>query len=110
MATVSAESFKSDKCTKKEAIQFLQDNAAVKFLQEQKLFGKLQAIAKGSSKDKVLTALEKFEADPEARKGDGDDDLNAALEATKALKIKEAEDKKEAKEAAKVRNISILIS
>eukprot|EP00116_Pleurobrachia_bachei_P011257 sb/3471519/ len=52
-------------------------------------------------KDKVLTALEKFEADPDARKGDGDDDLNAALEATKALKIKEAEDKKEAKEAAK---------
>ena len=102
MATVSAEAFKSDKCTKKEAIQFLQENAAVKFLQDQKLFGKLQAIAKGSSKDKVLTALEKFESDPEARKGEGDADLNAALEATKALKLKEAEEKKAEKEAAKV--------
>ena len=34
------------------------------FLQEHKMFGKLAAIAKGSSKDKVVAALTAFEADP----------------------------------------------
>lgn len=127
---VSAEDFKSDKCSKKEAISFLQDNASVQvcdlsmavwileliiiiesifsqFLKDKKLFGKLQAIAKGSSKDKVLSALEAFEADPEAKKS-GDDNLEEALVATKALKIKEEEAKKNQKEAAKVNNLVIL--
>ena len=36
----------------------------LQFLKDQKLFGKLQAIAKGSSKDKVLNALTAFESDP----------------------------------------------
>ena len=37
------------------------------FLKDTKLFGKLQAIAKGSSKDKVLNALTAFESDPAVR-------------------------------------------
>jgi len=101
MTSVTAEDFKSEKVSKKQAISFLQENASVKFLQDHKLFGKLAAIAKGSSKDKVLTAFAAFESDPEAKKGDEDLDLNAALEATKALKLKENEAKGAAKEAAK---------
>jgi len=102
MATVTVDDFKSDKVSKKEAIAFLQENATVQFLKDQKLFGKLQAIAKGSSKDKVLNALTAFESNAEARKGDEDADLAEALEQTKALKIKEEEAKKNQKEAAKV--------
>jgi len=102
MASVTVDDFKSDKVSKKEAIAFLQENATVQFLKDQKLFGKLQAIAKGSSKDKVLNALTAFESNAEARKGDEDADLAEALEQTKALKIKEEEAKKNQKEAAKV--------
>ncbi|XP_063675769.1 peptidyl-prolyl cis-trans isomerase FKBP3-like [Bolinopsis microptera] len=101
MAAVTVDDFKSEKVSKKEAIAFLQENATVQFLKDQKLFGKLQAIAKGSSKDKVLNALTAFESDPVARKGDEDADLAEALEQTKALKIKEDEAKKNQKEAAK---------
>jgi len=73
----------------------------LQFLKDQKLFGKLQSIAKGSSKDKVMNALTAFEASPEAKKGDTDADLAEALEQTKALKLKEEEAKKNQKEAAK---------
>lgn len=107
MSAVTFEDFKAEKFSKKEAIAFLQENASVKFLQDKKLFGKLAAIAKGSSKDKVLSALESFEADPEAKKGTEDGDLAEALEQTKALKIKEEECKKNQKEAAKEAESSV---
>jgi len=97
---ITAEDFRSDKCTKKQAISYLQENASVQFLQDNKLFGKLAPIAKGSSKDKVLTALAAFEADSGAKKGDDDADLSEMLEKTKALKVKEDNAKKNAKEAA----------
>jgi len=97
---VTLEDFKAEKFSKKQAVSYLQENASIKFLQDHKLFGKLAPIAKGSSKDKVTSALEAFENDPSAKKASGDEDLNAALEATKALKIKEVAAKGAAKEDA----------
>nr|CAB3246464.1 peptidyl-prolyl cis-trans isomerase FKBP3-like [Phallusia mammillata] len=58
MATVerkwSDEVLASDTVSKKDVVQFLQENAAPKFLQEQKLQGSLKNVTKTSKKDHLI--------------------------------------------------------
>ncbi|XP_065183109.1 peptidyl-prolyl cis-trans isomerase FKBP3-like [Sycon ciliatum] len=60
VSTYTEEQMASDDVSKKDIVTFLQENGREKFLRDNKVFGKVASIAKGSKKDHLISVYKKM--------------------------------------------------
>ncbi|XP_077996835.1 peptidyl-prolyl cis-trans isomerase FKBP3-like [Glandiceps talaboti] len=88
----TTEQISSDDVSKKDVVQFLQQNSSTEFLKEHKLVGQVKNVTKTSKKEHLIDAYNKL-FETKAFKGDEEpaDEVAVVTEKTEKLKVKETE-------------------